>query len=76
MKKVFVFAIAAGMFFVACNGGSTPAADSTATTVDTMNAAPVAPAVTDSAAAAVAPAADSAAKAPAADSAAAATPAK
>ncbi|WP_206155953.1 hypothetical protein [Chitinophaga fulva] len=77
MKKVFVFAIAAGMFFVACNGGSTPAADSTATTVDTMNAAPVAPAATDSAAV-VAPAADSAAaqKAPAADSAAAATPAK
>lgn len=75
MKKVFVFAIAAGMFFVACNGGSTPAADSTATTVDTMNAAPVAPAATDSAA--VAPAADSAAQqAPAADSAAAATPAK
>lgn len=74
MKKVFVFAIAAGMFFVACNGGSTPAADSTATTVDTMNAAPVAPAA-DSAAV-VAPAADSAAAAtPAADSA-AATPAK
>ncbi|RFS24864.1 hypothetical protein DVR12_06655 [Chitinophaga silvatica] len=41
MKKVFVFAIAAGMFFVACNGGSTPAADSTATApVDTMNAEP------------------------------------
>ncbi|RBL92276.1 hypothetical protein [Chitinophaga flava] len=71
MKKVFVFAIAAGMFFVACNGGSTPAADSTATTVDTMNAAPVATPAVDSAAAAVAPAADSAAvAAPAADSAA------
>ncbi|MFY0254894.1 hypothetical protein ACDQ55_13185 [Chitinophaga sp. 30R24] len=43
MKKLFVFAIAAGMFFVACNGGSTPAADSTATApADTMNAAPVA----------------------------------
>ena len=75
MKKVFVFAIAAGMFFVACNGGSTPANDSTATTVDTMNAAPTAPAV-DSAAVAT-PAVDSAAAAaPAVDSAAAATPAK
>ncbi|WP_078671928.1 hypothetical protein [Chitinophaga eiseniae] len=73
MKKVFVFAIAAGMFFVACNGGSTPATDSTATTVDTMNAAPVAP-VTDSAAV-VAPADSAATVAPAADSA-AATPAK
>ncbi|WP_349316831.1 hypothetical protein [Chitinophaga sp. MM2321] len=66
MKKVFVFAIAAGMFFVACNGGSTPAADSTATTVDTMNAAPpveapAADAVVDSAA--IAPAVDSAAAA-------------
>ncbi|NLR79991.1 hypothetical protein [Chitinophaga eiseniae] len=67
MKKLFVFAVAAGMFFVACNGGSTPAADSTATpAVDTMNAAPVAPAPADSAAhvdsaATVAPAADSAA---------------
>lgn len=73
MKKVFVFAIAAGMFFVACNGGSTPAADSTATTVDTMNAAPAATPAVDSAAAAVAPAADSAAAvaAPAVDSAAA-----
>ncbi|MBC9930398.1 hypothetical protein [Chitinophaga qingshengii] len=75
MKKVFVFAIAAGMFFVACNGGSTPANDSTATKQDTMNAAPAvdAPAATpavDSAAAA-APAAT-----PAVDSAAAATPAK
>ncbi|PSL46819.1 hypothetical protein CLV51_103802 [Chitinophaga niastensis] len=52
MKKLFVFAIAAGMFFVACNGGSKPAADSTATTtaVDTMNTAPTAPAVADSAA--------------------------
>lgn len=75
MKKVFVFAIAAGMFFVACNGGSTPAADSTATTVDTMNAAPTAPAV-DSAAAVAPVATDSAAAAPAVDSAAAATPAK
>ncbi|HEY9260893.1 hypothetical protein [Chitinophaga sp.] len=62
MKKLFVFAVAAGMFFVACNGGSTPAADSTATTtVDTMNAAPAAAPV------------DSAAHV---DSAAAATPAK
>ncbi|NSL88138.1 hypothetical protein [Chitinophaga solisilvae] len=73
MKKVFVFAIAAGMFFVACNGGSTPAADSTATTVDTMNAAPAtepaAAPVADSAAhvdSAAAPVADSAAAAPAA----------
>jgi hypothetical protein len=72
MKKVFVFAIAAGMFFVACNGGSAPATDSTATAVDTMNAEP-APAPADSAAlqapadsAAQAPAADSAAQAPAA----------
>lgn len=70
MKKLFVFAVAAGMFFVACNGGSTPAADSTATTtVDTMNAAPTAQPV-DSAAHV-----DSAATAPV-DSAAAATPAK
>jgi hypothetical protein len=71
MKKLFVFAVAAGMFFVACNGGSTPAADSTATTtVDTMNAAPTAAPVADSAAHV-----DSAATAPV-DSAAAATPAK
>lgn len=68
MKKLFVFAIAAGMFFVACNGGQQAATDSTATpAVDTMNAAPVAePAPADSAAtvdtaAATAPAADSAA---------------
>ncbi|MEC5142597.1 hypothetical protein [Chitinophaga sp. 212800010-3] len=66
MKKLFVFAVAAGMFFVACNGGSKPAADSAAApAADTMNAAPVAPAA-DSAAhvdttAAAAPAADSAA---------------
>lgn len=70
MKKLFVFAVAAGMFFVACNGGSTPAADSTAAPVDTMNTAPVATAPVDSAAhvdsaATVAPAADSAAATPA-----------
>jgi len=71
MKKLFVFAVAAGMFFVACNGGSTPGADSTATApVDTMNTAPVAAAPVDSAAhvdsaATVAPAADSAAATPA-----------
>jgi hypothetical protein len=71
MKKLFVFAVAAGMFFVACNGGSTPAADSTATTtVDTMNAAPTAAPV-DSAAHV-----DSAAVTPAVDTTAAATPAK
>jgi outer membrane murein-binding lipoprotein Lpp len=70
MKKLFVFAVAAGMFFVACNGGSTPSADSTATTtVDTMNAAPTAAPV-DSAAHV-----DSSAAAHV-DSAAAATPAK
>ncbi|MBO9733053.1 MAG: hypothetical protein J7623_30715 [Chitinophaga sp.] len=72
MKKLFVFAVAAGMFFVACNGGASNTADSTATApVDTMNAAPVAQPVdsaahVDSAAAATAPV----------DSAAAATPAK
>ncbi len=70
MKKVFVFAIAAGMFFVACNGGKSANTDSTATTVDTMAAQPVAPAVADSAAhvdTAHAPVADSAAaQAPAA----------
>ena len=72
MKKLFVFAVAAGMFFVACNGGSTPAADSTATpAVDTMNAAPVATAPVDSAAHV-----DSAATVAPVDSAAAATPAK
>jgi hypothetical protein len=72
MKKLFVFAVAAGMFFVACNGGSTPAADSTATApVDTMNAAPVATAPVDSAAHV-----DSAAVTAPVDSAAAATPAK
>ncbi|SEW33930.1 hypothetical protein [Chitinophaga arvensicola] len=71
MKKLFVFAVAAGMFFVACNGGSTPATDSVATApVDTMNAAPAATAPVDSAAhvdsaATVAPAADSAAATPA-----------
>lgn len=71
MKKLFVFAVAAGMFFVACNGGSTPAADSTATTtVDTMNAAPTVAAPVDSAAHV-----DSSAAAHV-DSAAAATPAK
>lgn len=72
MKKLFVFAVAAGMFFVACNGGSTPSADSTATTtVDTMNAAPTAPAPAPDSAAHV----DSSAAAHV-DSAAAATPAK
>lgn len=71
MKKLFVLAAAAGLFFVACNGGSTPAADSTATApVDTMNAAPVATPV-DSAAHV-----DSAAVTAPVDSAAAATPAK
>ena len=65
MKKLFVLAVAAGLFFVACNGNSAPAADSTATTVDTMNAAPVteapadAAAAVDTAAAVAAPAADS-----------------
>jgi hypothetical protein len=66
MKKLFVLAVAAGLFFVACNGGSTPAADSTATTVDTMNTAPATEAPADAAAAVdtaavAAPAADSAA---------------
>ncbi|WP_291912680.1 hypothetical protein [Chitinophaga sp. CB10] len=72
MKKLFVFAIAAGMFFVACNGGKSEGTDSTATAVDTMAAAPVtepAAAPADSAATV-----DSAA-APVADSAAAAAPA-
>jgi hypothetical protein len=44
MKKLFVFAIAAGMTtFAACNSGaSSESADSTATTaVDTVSAAPV-----------------------------------
>lgn len=41
MKKLFLFAVAAGMFFVACNGGSTPAQDSTATATE-------APATSDS----------------------------
>lgn len=45
MKKLFLFAVAAGMFFVACNGGSTEATstDSAAVTpaVDTVAAAPV-----------------------------------
>ncbi|HEY1166924.1 MAG TPA: hypothetical protein VGE90_17230 [Chitinophaga sp.] len=40
MKKLFVFAIAAGLFFVACNSGASEATtDSTATTaVDTLAA--------------------------------------
>jgi hypothetical protein len=41
MKKLFFFAVAAGMFFVACNGGaSTQTQDSTATapTVDSVAA--------------------------------------
>ena len=44
MKKLFFFAVAAGMFFVACNSGaSTTSADSTATApVDTTVAAPAA----------------------------------
>lgn len=66
MKKVFLFAVAAGMFFVACNGGSTPAQDSTATAPAVDTAAVVAP-VADSAAVV----ADSAAT-PAVDTAAAA----
>jgi len=44
MKKLFVFAIAAGMStFAACNGGaSSESADTTATeSVDTLSAAPV-----------------------------------
>ncbi len=42
MKKLFVFAIAAGMFFVACNSGASEATtDSTATTVDSAAVAPV-----------------------------------
>ncbi|NIG53548.1 hypothetical protein [Chitinophaga sp. Cy-1792] len=70
MKKVFVFAIAAGMFFVACNGGKSASTDSTATApVDTMAAAPVATPADSSAAV------DTAAKAPVADSAAVAAPA-
>lgn len=50
MKKLFVFAIAAGMFFVACNGANSGAsADSTATTpTDTTAAAPVVAAPADS----------------------------
>lgn len=72
MKKLFVFAVAAGMFFVACNGGASNGTDSAATApVDTMNAAPVAQPV-DSAAHV-----DSAAlTAPAHVDSAAATPAK
>ena len=63
MKKLFLFAVAAGMFFVACNGGSTPSADSTATAapaVDSVATTPVDSAATpvDSTAT---PAADSAA---------------
>jgi outer membrane murein-binding lipoprotein Lpp len=42
MKKLFVFAIAAGMTFVACNSGaSSETTDSTTTAVDTLSAAPV-----------------------------------
>ena len=51
MKKLFVFAIAAGLFFVACNSGASEGTtDSTATTaVDTLSAPAVdTAAVTDS----------------------------
>ena len=63
MKKLFAFAvIAGGMFLVSCGGGSTPAADSSAATVDTMATEAAAPAQADSAAqvdtSAAAPAAD------------------
>jgi hypothetical protein len=66
MKKLFVFAIAAGLFFVACNSGASEGTtDSTATTaVDTLSAPAVdTAAVTDSTAtdSTAAPVADSAA---------------
>jgi len=66
MKKLFVFAIAAGLFFVACNSGASEATtDSTATTaVDTLAAPTVdTTTVADSTAtdSTAAPAADSAA---------------
>lgn len=63
MKKLFVFAIAAGLFFVACNSGASEATnDSTATAVDTLAAPTVdTAAVVDSAAVADTTAADSAA---------------
>ena len=58
MKKLFVFAIAAGLFFVACNSGASEATtDSVATeAVDTLSAEPVVDSVAtpvDSAATAV-----------------------
>jgi hypothetical protein len=67
MKKLFVFAIAAGMFFVACNGANSGAsADSTATAgADTTAAAAIVAAPADSLAqvdTTTVPAADSTAK--------------
>ncbi|MGX5817517.1 hypothetical protein ACWKWU_04930 [Chitinophaga lutea] len=66
MKKLFVFALAAGLF-AACNNSSTPSTDSTTVDSSALNAAPVVDSVAAPADSAVV--ADSAAVAAPADSA-------